>query len=82
MLVIIVGSEGVWFRIAAVFLVASLQTGLMTAAALTGEQLRAFGLMVADQRRHRITLILITLVVYVISFGVDAVVIALTGRFP
>lgn len=82
MLVIIVGSEGVWFRIAAVFLVASLQTGLMTAAALTGEQLRAFGLVVADQRRHRITLILITLVVCVISFGVDAVVIALTGRFP
>ncbi|WP_148263302.1 hypothetical protein [Corynebacterium variabile] len=76
------GSEGVWFRIDAVFLVASLQTGLMTAAALTGEQLRAFGLVVADQRRHRITLILITLIVCVISFGVDAVVIFLSGRFP
>lgn len=54
----------------------------MTAAALNGEQLRAFGLVAADQRRHRITLILITLVVCVISFGVDAVVIAFTGRFP
>lgn len=81
-LVIIVGSEGVWFRIAAVLLVASLPTGLMTAAALNGEQLRAFGLVAADQRRHRITLILITLVVCVISFGVAAVVIAFTGRFP
>lgn len=76
------GNSGFWYRLSAIVLLALLPTGLVTAAALTGEQLRAFGFVIADQRRHRITMILVTLTFCVLAFALYAVVNALSGGLP
>ncbi len=81
-LIIVMGSEGAWYRISAVVLLGLLPSGLMMTVALTGEQLRAFGFATADQRRHRITVILVTAVFCVVAFGVNAAANVLSGGLP
>lgn len=77
-LVIILAGDGAVYRLSAVILLALLPTGLLVSTALTGEQLRAFGMVTADQRRHRRTMIGVTAVFCVIDFVVYSVVNAVT----
>lgn len=81
-LIVVMASESAWYRVAVVVVFGLLPSGLVAKVTLTGEQLRAFGFTTADQRRHRITVILVTTAGCVVGFGVDAAAIALSGGLP
>lgn len=85
-LIIILAGSSTLTLISAVIVLALLPTGLVSTAALTGEQLRAFGMGTADQQRHRRMMVTVTAVFSVLAFGLytaaNAVTVALDDGLP
>lgn len=74
LVIVMGGSDGIVYRTSAMVLMALLPTGLLISTALTGEQLRAFGMVTVEQRRHRRMMIGVAAVFSVVAFGVYSAV--------